>query len=80
MLQIVAYSGHSTVGQTFYLDAFDQLGASQYSLLWVTVINHDPLDFCLHVREVLVLRLIASASMTSASASLCQAGSFSVPI
>ena len=33
VLQIVAYSGYSTVGQTFYLDAFDQLGASQFSLL-----------------------------------------------
>lgn len=32
-MQIVAYSGWETIGQTFYLDSFDQLGASQYTLL-----------------------------------------------
>ena len=32
VLQFVAYGGYSTVGQTFYMDAFDQIGGSQYTL------------------------------------------------
>ena len=32
LLQFVAYSGYTSAGQTFYLDAFDQLGGSQYTL------------------------------------------------
>ena len=32
---MVAYSGYSSVGQTYYLDAFDQIGASQYTLRYI---------------------------------------------
>ena len=32
VLQFGAYSGYTSAGQTFYLDAFDQLGGDQYTL------------------------------------------------
>ena len=42
--QFVAYGGYSSVGQTFYMDAFDQIGGSQYTLRHVLHFPPTPLQ------------------------------------